>query len=66
MTICGAWRWEPARAFSFLSILTYYRPMAVFADGSWPLAVMAVLATVGVVAWALGGVVFQRRDIHTL
>jgi hypothetical protein len=58
--------WAPAERLSFLSILKYYRPLAVLHDGNWALADMAVLLGAGGALWAAGGVVFARRDLSTL
>ena len=51
---------------SFLSVLTYYRPLRVLQGSSWPTADMMVLLGVGVVLWLAGAIVFARRDIRTV
>jgi len=58
--------WEPADRVSFLSVLTYYRPVDVLRYGAWPAADMAVLGSVGGIFWLAGGVIFNRRDICTV
>jgi ABC-type transport system involved in multi-copper enzyme maturation permease subunit len=58
--------WEPAADLHFLSLLSYYRPVRVLAEGAWPLADTAVLAALGALLWTLGAAVFARRDIRTL
>ena len=55
--------WLPAKSVSFLSVLSYYRPMFILRDSTWPVADMGVLLVVGVVLWGLGAIVFARRDI---
>ena len=63
--------WGPARYVSFLSLLTYCQPLAVFQSPSagwaaWPVTDMAVLTGVGAAMWAVGGTCFARRDICTV
>ena len=58
--------WEPAESLSFLSVLSYYRPMLVFQNGDWPLAHMAVLVAVAGFFWVLAGAILDRRDICTV
>lgn len=58
--------WEPAKTISFLSLLSYYRPVLVFQESGWPLGDMVVLVVLGVVFWTVGGVIFDRRDICTV
>lgn len=57
--------WPPAEAFAWLGFMHYYRPHSVLQGGGWPLADMAVLGGTGLGLWAVGGVVFARRDIVT-
>ncbi len=58
--------WEPAQAVSFLSVLSYYRPLSVVQGGAWPMGDMLALAGTGVVLWLVGACVFARRDICTV
>ena len=58
--------WEPAESLSFLSLLSYYRPMLVFQDGGWPLAHMAILVVAAGFFWVLAGAIFDRRNICTV
>lgn len=58
--------WEPAEDLSFLSFLTYYRPLYSFKDAGWPLADMAILCTVAVSSWLVGALVFRHRDVCTV
>lgn len=58
--------WEPAERWSFLSVLTYYRPFLVLRDGKWPLENIGILLAVFVVGWLVGAWIFARRDISTV
>lgn len=58
--------WGPAGHVSFLSLLSYYRPVAILQEGSWPVADMAVLAGAGAAFWLVAGLIFARRDICTV
>ncbi len=58
--------WKYAGHVSFLSLLHYYRPVAILQEGSWPVADMVVLAGVGAACWLVAGLVFARRDICTV
>ena len=59
--------WQPAKAVSFLSVLNYHRPLMVLREGAgWSVRDLVVLASVGTVLWAGGGVVFARRDVRTV
>jgi len=55
--------WIPAKSVSFLSVLSYYRPMFILRDSTWPVTDMVVLLGVGSILWGLGAIVFARRDI---
>ncbi len=57
--------WEPARHLSFLNLLSYYRPLLIMRDNSWPVANMVTLGCVGLILWGMGGLIFNRRDICT-
>ncbi|HUU84270.1 MAG TPA: ABC transporter permease subunit [Phycisphaerae bacterium] len=56
---------EPARQASFLSMMTYYKPLLILRDAAWPVRDMVVLAMMGLATWLAGGVLFSRRDICT-
>ena len=58
--------WAPAEKVAFLSLLHYYRPLFALRGDGWPLADIMVLLSVGGSLWIAGGVVFHRRDIHTI
>ncbi len=58
--------WQPARSISFLSFQHYYRPLLIIREGAWPTSDILVLATVSVVFWLAGAIVFNRRDICTV
>ena len=58
--------WTPAGKVGFLSILSYYKPVVVLRDASWPIADMFVLTLLGGVLWLAGGLLFTRRDICTV
>lgn len=60
--------WEPARPLGHISLMSYYRPLAIAQDATAgpPWRDVAVLATVATAAWAGGWAVFSRRDIATV
>ena len=58
--------WSVAERVSFLSILSYYRPLVVLRDGHWPMKDMAILLTIAIILWSLAGAVFGRRDLCTV
>lgn len=58
--------WEPARRVSFLSILSYYRPLFILRDGSWPWRDMVILVSAALALWLAAGFVFSRRDLSTV
>lgn len=51
------------RPFRVLGLLYYFRPVDIVRTGVWPLTQCAVLATTALVCWAIGTVVFCRKDI---
>jgi hypothetical protein len=57
---------ETMESISFLSILSYYQPLLILRDSSWPITDIVVLTTVGAVCWLMGAIVFARRDICTV
>jgi ABC-type transport system involved in multi-copper enzyme maturation permease subunit len=58
--------WRPAEMVSFLSVLSYHKPLIVMRSGGWPLGDMAVLFGFAVATWLAGGIWFARRDICTV
>jgi len=58
--------WSVADHVSFLSVLHYYRPLAILRDGTWPVRDMIVLLASGAALWTAGGIVFARRDLATV
>lgn len=52
--------------FSFLGILTYYRPLSIIGRGAWPMGDLAVLIGVGATLWLAGGIIFAHRDLRTV
>ena len=58
--------WEPAKVLSFLSVLEYYRPAEILESQAFPMRNIAILLTVGGVAWGTGLAVFSRRNICTV
>jgi ABC-2 type transport system permease protein len=58
--------WSVAEKLSWLSLLSYHRPLEVLRDGKWPLKNMAVLIGAGAALWTAAGVVFSRRDLSTI
>lgn len=55
-----------AKSLSFLSLLSYYRPLLILREAAWPVSDMIVLAASGALLWGIGGVIFARRDICTV
>jgi hypothetical protein len=58
--------WEPARRFAFLGVMEYYQPALILQSGEFPMRDVAVLLSVGGLAWLLGGEVVARRSICTI
>ncbi|MBI4604092.1 MAG: ABC transporter permease subunit [Planctomycetes bacterium] len=58
--------WEPAKRVSFLSVVSYYRPLFALRDGAWPAGDMVVLAVAALASWLAAGIVFSRRDLSTV
>ena len=57
--------WEPAGYVSWLSPMSYYRPLFVLRDGHWPVEDLCVLYGAAAVLWACALAVFMRRDLST-
>lgn len=57
--------WEPAEYVSWLSVLSYHRPLVILRDGAWPVRDLCVLYGAAAVLWAGAAVVFTRRDLCT-
>jgi ABC-type transport system involved in multi-copper enzyme maturation permease subunit len=59
--------WRPAEIVSFLSLLSYHKPLVVMrGEGGWPLVDMAALFGFAAATWLAGGIWFARRDICTV
>lgn len=58
--------WEPARSFSFLSVMDYYRPAIIIESGAFPIREVSTLLLIGGIAWTAGGVILRRRSICTV
>jgi ABC-type transport system involved in multi-copper enzyme maturation permease subunit len=58
--------WPPARQLEALSVLHYYRPLEIVRTAAWPLVDMLILIATTVVLWAVGAIIFVRRDIRTV
>lgn len=58
--------WEPAKPFSFLGVLEYYRPALIIQSRSFPLRDASTLVVLAAICWVAGGVIFQRRSICTV
>ena len=57
--------WQPAQSLSFLSMLTYYRPMLIVRDGAWPVKDLLTLGGAALAFWLAAGWTFSRRDLST-
>ena len=57
---------EPLDRVSFLNVFSYYKPMPILNDGTFPLRDTLVLLGCAVPLWISGGVIFSRRDICTV
>ncbi len=58
--------WPTAEILAPLSVLNYYRPAQILANGNFPMQDMLVLWGVAVVAWAASLEIFARRSICTV
>lgn len=58
--------WDPAKSYSFLSVMEYYRPAIVIQNEAFPVRDVAILAAISLVTWTAGGLVFRRRSICTV
>jgi putative exporter of polyketide antibiotics len=58
--------WEPARRVEWLSLLHYYKPLAVVRADDLPWVHMLTLLGVGTVTWVAGGVVLSRRALTSV
>jgi len=58
--------WAFAKTFASVNLLSYYQPMTMLRDGTWPIGDIAVLFGVGMAMWLAGAIVFARRDICTV
>lgn len=57
--------WEPARFVSWLSVLSYNRPLLILRDAQWPVRDLCVLYAAAAALWTTAAVVFARRDLCT-
>jgi len=55
--------WEPARGLSPLSLLHYYKPLAILRDAAWPTGDLAVLGLAATALWGSAAALFLRRDL---
>ena len=58
--------WQAISGLAPFGILHYYRPAAILATGAMPLTDMAILLSVGGVAWVSACEIFARRNICTV
>jgi ABC-type transport system involved in multi-copper enzyme maturation permease subunit len=58
--------WEPAKQFSFLSFLHYYRPIGMLMNGAWPIRDLEILGAIAGTLWVFAGIVLARRPLTTL
>lgn len=58
--------WTPAKQLNAFSVLSYYRPFFIMQEARWPVRDLTVLVAASAVFFGAGGLVFHRRDIHTL
>lgn len=57
--------WDPAKPFSFLGVLEYYRPATIMLDDKFPIADIATLLAVGLSTWFAALFITTRRNICT-
>ena len=58
--------WPSAEGLAPLSVLNYYRPAQILANGNVPMHDMLMLLGIAVVAWVAGLEIFARRSICTV
>jgi len=58
--------WAFAKSIAPLNLLSYYQPMAILREGTWPIGDIAVLFGCGIAMWVAGAIIFNRRDICTV
>lgn len=56
---------EQIQHIRFLGLLNYMRPVDIVRTGEWPVTHIAILASLGLICWAIGLVLFCRKDIQT-
>ncbi len=56
--------WPESAPIARLSILRYFRPFVLIADGGLDYSDLATLLSLGIVTWIAGAVIFTRKDIH--
>lgn len=58
--------WAPAKSFSFLSVMEYYRPAYIIQSGVFPWSDVFCLGVIGLTAWTAGGMVLRSRSVCTV
>ena len=56
----------PMDRLSFLNLLSYYKPMPILNEGTFPLRNSLILLGCAAPLWLAGGIIFSRRDICTV
>ncbi len=49
----------------FLSLMTYFRPVESVRSGVFPLFDFLIMLSIGMVCWAIGLMIYNRRDVPT-
>lgn len=58
--------WEPAKDAGVVNILSYYKPMPILSEGTFPTWDVLVLLSCALPLWVSAWLVFERRDICTV
>ena len=58
--------WKPAGDYAALSVLHFYKPVAILVDAAVPVSDMGILFGVGALLWTAAGFTLARRDICTV
>lgn len=56
---------EFTKSMRFMSILDYYKPLAILRSGEWQWRDMGILAGTAMTLWIVTGIIFSRRDVTT-
>lgn len=56
---------EFTKSMRFMSILDYYKPLAILRTGEWQWRDMGILGSTALTLWIVTGVIFSRRDVTT-